>query len=184
MIEYRLAQASDADAIATLHAESWRDNYRGAFLDSFLDGDLHSERLAVWRERLEHAPENQFVQLGIASGKVAAFICAYAGHHPRWGSLIDNLHVARSFKGSGIGRRLMMHAAAWLHGRNSELGVYLLVLESNTAARRFYERLGGTVDGVSVETLGGTALRSFRYAWPSAAAFVSPNEDGTLRSTR
>ena len=51
-MEYRHATAQDASAIATLHAESWRQNYRGAFSDAFLDGDVHTERLTVWTKRL------------------------------------------------------------------------------------------------------------------------------------
>ena len=52
MVEYREARASDAEAIANLHARSWRESYRGSFRDEFLDGDLPGERLRVWRERL------------------------------------------------------------------------------------------------------------------------------------
>lgn len=48
----RLANPSDAEAIATLHAGSWRRHYRGAYSDAFLDGDVVSDRLAVWAERL------------------------------------------------------------------------------------------------------------------------------------
>jgi hypothetical protein len=35
-MNYRDATARDIDAIAGLHAESWRRNYRGAFSDSHL----------------------------------------------------------------------------------------------------------------------------------------------------
>ena len=44
MIEYRSAELSDANAIANLHARSWREHYRGSFDDAFLDGDLVGER--------------------------------------------------------------------------------------------------------------------------------------------
>jgi hypothetical protein len=33
MIDYRPAVSSDAEAVALLHARSWRENYRGAFTD-------------------------------------------------------------------------------------------------------------------------------------------------------
>ena len=65
MIEYRPAKPFDAGAIASLHARSWRENYRGAFHDAFLDVDLPEERVRVWSERLERPPGNQLVQLGI-----------------------------------------------------------------------------------------------------------------------
>ncbi|MFB3112043.1 MAG: GNAT family N-acetyltransferase, partial [Gemmatimonadales bacterium] len=72
---------------------SWRQNYRGAFSDAFLDGDLPGERLRVWRERLDHPPGNQFVQLAIDGANLVGFVCAYGAHDPEWGSLVDNLHV-------------------------------------------------------------------------------------------
>jgi hypothetical protein len=41
---YLDANSCDADSIAALHADSWRRHYRGAYLDSYLDGDAVSER--------------------------------------------------------------------------------------------------------------------------------------------
>jgi len=169
MIEYRPAAASDAEAIAELHARSWRENYRGAFLDTFLDGDLPEERLSVWRERLDHPSGNQLVQLAVDGTKLAGFVCAYAAHDPEWGSLVDNLHVAHAFKRNGIGSALMRQAAAWLASVQPDLGVYLLVLEVNASARRFYERLGAENAGVTpMEVHGGGVVRSCRYTWPRA----------------
>jgi hypothetical protein len=47
-MKLRTASARDAKPIADLHVDSWRRHYRGAFRDSFLDGDVFAERLAVW----------------------------------------------------------------------------------------------------------------------------------------
>ena len=174
MIEYRPAQASDAEGIANLHARSWRESYRGSFHDSFLDGDLPGERLRVWRGRLEQPKDNQRVCLAVDGATVAGFICAYGGHDDRWGSLIDNLHVADEYKRSGIGAALMRRAGAWLSPRYPELPVYLLVLEANAAARRFYERLGGrNAEVFSNETHAGAIVRSCRYVWPRPAALCA-----------
>ena len=51
-VTYRAATEHDAEGIAHLHADSWRRNYRGAFSDAYLDGDLVAERLSVWTDRL------------------------------------------------------------------------------------------------------------------------------------
>lgn len=169
MIEYRPAEPTDAEAVASLHARSWRENYRGAFADAFLDGNLFEERLGVWSERLGRRPGNQFVQLAVDGGNLLGFVCAYGAHHPRWGSFVDNLHVAGASKRNGIGSSLMRQAGAWLAERYPEIGVYLLVLESNSPARRFYERLGAMNAGVSdTETHGGVVVRSCCYTWPRA----------------
>lgn len=169
MIGYRPAQPADAEAVALLHAQSWRENYRGAFLDAFLDGDLPGERRRVWRARLESPPEHQLVQLAVAGADVVGFVCAYGDHDPEWGSFVDNLHVARAAKGTGVGSSLMRQAGAWLAARFPDTGVYLFVLESNAPARCFYERIGGRNAGVStMETHGGAIVQSCRYSWPRA----------------
>ena len=167
MIEYRPARLLDAAAVACLHAQSWREHYRGSFADAFLDGDLNGERLRVWRERLDRPAGNQFVRLALDGANLAGFVCAYGGHDPRWGSFVDNLHVATASKRNGIGTSLMRQAGAWLAQGYPDLGVYLLVLEANLPARRFYERLGARNAGVStMETHGGAVVRSCRYTWP------------------
>jgi hypothetical protein len=51
-ITFRRAGAVDADAIADLHADSWRRHYRGAYTDEYLDGPIAEERRAVWADRL------------------------------------------------------------------------------------------------------------------------------------
>lgn len=174
MIQYRTAGPADADAIALLHTRSWRESYRGSFSDAFLDGELPDERLRVWRDRLDPAPRNQLVQLALEGRELVGFVCAYGAHDDRWGSFVDNLHVAATAKRAGVGTSLMRQAGAWLAHSYPGLGVYLWVLESNASARRFYERLGGRNAGVSVmETHGRAVVRSCRYAWPRADALSS-----------
>lgn len=183
MIAYRPAGPADADAIALLHTRSWRENYRGAFSDAFLDRELPDERLRVWRARLEAPPRNQRVQLAVDAMSLVGFVCAYGAQDSRWGSLVDNLHVAHAVKRSGIGASLMRHAGGWLARSYANLGVYLWVLEQNASARRFYERLGAENAGVSVmETHGGAVVRSCRYIWRRPELLSDPRPpDGAGR---
>ena len=170
MIEYRAADPADAEAIARLHARSWRESYRGSFTDEFLDGDLPAERLGVWRERLVHPDEDRLVQLAVQGTDLVGFVCAYGAHDGEWGSFVDNLHVAGEAKRSGVGSSLMRQAGAWLDRRHPDLGVYLWVLESNSSARRFYEQLGARNSEVTtMETHGRAVVRSCRYTWPKAS---------------
>ncbi|HVP31840.1 MAG TPA: GNAT family N-acetyltransferase [Myxococcota bacterium] len=173
MIAYRRAERSDADAIALLHTRSWRESYRGEFLDTFLDGELPEERLRVWHDRLDRPSDRQLVLLAIDRAELVGFVCAYGAHDREWGSLIDNLHVASTAKRSGVGSSLMRQAGSWLGAHHPDVGVYLWVLESNASARRFYERLGARNAGVStMETHGGAVVRSCRYTWPRPGAVV------------
>jgi ribosomal protein S18 acetylase RimI-like enzyme len=172
-VKYRVATPDDADGIAELHATSWRRTYRGSFPDAFLDGDLVAERRGVWRERLGRHRANQFVCVAVVERQVAGFVCAYGGAHPGWGSLIDNLHVAPDHRREGVGRALMRRAGAWLVSSYGGRGVYLWVLEANTGAPRFYEKLGAVDAGTAdVENPSGGTARSCRYVWrrPDALA--------------
>ena len=173
-IEYRLAHPSDVHDIANLHAQSWRENYRGVYLDAFLDGDLPGERLRVWRDRLDHPAGNQLVHVAVDGTQLVGFVCGYGAQDPQWGSFVDNLHVVRARKRNGVGAALMRQAGAWFVSRHPDLGVHLLVLEGNTSARQFYEFLGGRNAGVfMMETHGGAMVRSCRYVW-SRAELLSP----------
>lgn len=103
----RAADAGDAEGVALLHADSWRRHYRGVYSDAFLDGDVASDRLAVWSARLA-APAGSETVVAEQGGQLVGFVHVVFGADPRWGSLIDNLHVGRHLRGnlhSGATRR-------------------------------------------------------------------------------
>jgi ribosomal protein S18 acetylase RimI-like enzyme len=167
VIEYRQARLSDSKAIALLHVRNFRVNNKGKFTEAFLDSDLPAELIQLWEGRLDQPAENQFVQVALDGANLHGFVCAYSAHDSRWGSLIDNLHVGQSARKTGVGSSLMKQAGSWLTPRHSGMPVYLLVLESNSVARRFYERLGAcNAETLAMETHGGTMVRNCRYTWP------------------
>jgi len=141
------------------------------YSDEFLDGDLVGERLGVWRPRLSDPPSNQFVCLATDGGTLAGFVCGYADEDPKWGSLIDNLHVAIDFRRAGIASELMGRAADWFTANAVSPAVYLWVIEQNAGARRFYETLGAAnAETVALTLQSGNPGRTCRYVWPDASA--------------
>lgn len=173
-VTFRLAETKDAEPIALLHATSWRQNYRGMMPDEFLDGDVLANRTAVWRDRLGGARDNQFVYVAEQNSKLIGFVCAFGDKDPTWGSYIDNLHVAREFKGMGIGTALMKHVALWLQSSYPQAGVYLWVIEANVGARRFYEALGSINAGIQDQPdPGGGSAPCCRYVWTNAKALLN-----------
>lgn len=101
---------------------------------------------------------------------LVGFACVFLDEHPVWGALLDNLHVIGSHQSQGLGRRLLAAAAASCGG-----GMHLLVFEGNSAACRFYERLGAReIERIIVELPGGGTTVSVRYGWPSATAMPHP----------
>src|SRR5437660_12120204 len=107
----RCASAAGAERIAALHADSWRLHYRGAYSDAFLDGDVDADRRTVWSERLENQDGSTATIMAEGDRDLMGFVHIVFDDDPTWGTLVDNLHVTRARKRSGIGTRLMSAAA-------------------------------------------------------------------------
>ena len=175
--QMRLAGAADAEAVAALHADSWRRTYRSMMPDAFLDGDALEDRRRVWHERLataDHAANpDRFVMVAHEKTRIIGFICAFAREDAGWGAYIDNLHVVHDRKGRGLGRVLMRAAAEWICATQPGAGVYLWVMEANGAARAFYDRLGArNVETVEMADPGGGHAPNCRYVWPDARTLL------------
>ena len=172
-IVIRPAEAADADAIAALHAASWRASYRGSFSDAYLDGPIGGERRAFWRARFGQPPEGLVTLIASDGGTgPAGFVCGLCDHDAVRGTLIDNLHVAPALKGNGLGRRLMQAVGNSLAARGSVGPVHLFVLVANRQAAGFYARLGGeSVERMVKTEADGTVLAVERIAWRSLADF-------------
>ena len=193
----RVAGTDDVETVATLHADSWRRFYRGAYADSFLDGDVVADRRAVWSGRLAATPAEPAEPAGsrtlLAEDEAGpvGFVHVIFDADERWGSLVDNLHVTHSRRRGGIGTTLLTRAAAAAAEYATNPSLYLWVLEQNTEAQRFYSSLGGTpVETADVPAPGGVAgrlngsPRGLRIVWPDAALLAGQRGpgDGMRRS--
>ncbi|WP_112239429.1 GNAT family N-acetyltransferase [Kribbella monticola] len=180
MLRFRSAGPDDADRVAMLHADSWRRHYRGAYADSFLDGDIETERRAVWSTRLAAPAGTATILAETEDGQLAGFVHVAFDHDPKWGSLVDNLHVQNAQRRTGIGTQLLARAGqAVLTSANSN-AIYLWVLQQNTAAQQFYLATGAAnVETAPVPPPGGDPARlngapdCFRMAWPDATQLAS-----------
>jgi ribosomal protein S18 acetylase RimI-like enzyme len=161
------AGREDAPAIAALHTESWRSAYRGLVPDAFLDGPVVEERLEYWLHRLSTDDEGPRHLLKAVQGNLmVGFVCVVRDADPEWGPLLDNLHVKPACKGLGIGRELLGAAREWTALVAPGRPMHLWVIEDNTNARRFYERLGGVVaERQIVDFTAGIATPALRYVW-------------------
>jgi GNAT superfamily N-acetyltransferase len=165
-VRYRKATPDDVAAIANLHADSWRNTYRGAYSDEYLDGPVFEERLAVWQKRLSSPPPNQYVVIAEDGGRIVGLACAYGEQDAELGTLLDNLHVRVDLHKSGIGKRLVSEIARWCVARYPQSPLYLGVLEQNLNAQQFYKRLGAhDVRGEIARSPSGDAVPSRIYAW-------------------
>jgi ribosomal protein S18 acetylase RimI-like enzyme len=179
-LRFRSAQAGDAAAVAGLHAESWRRHYRGAFSDAFLDGDVASYLLAEWTERLSALDPRACTIVAVLGGELVGLAHTRLGDDPGWGALLDNLHVSHGLKRLGVGTRLLALTAQAVLDRAPGSGLYLWVLEQNTAAQAFYTARGGTcVETCAAPPPGGDPSRlngspmCLRFVWPDPSKLLA-----------
>jgi len=172
MVGFRQARPADAQSIARLHSDSWRRHYRGAYADTYLDGDVATERLAVWRSRLEQPHPRAWTVLAVDDEEVIGFAHVMFNEDATFGCLLDNLHVAGQRQRRGVGTSLLALTAEEVVERRS--GLFLWVLEQNQDAQAFYAAHGGrcwernpaSPPGGQADRLAGTPMM-LRYIWPA-----------------
>jgi GNAT superfamily N-acetyltransferase len=171
-LRFRVAGPHDAQAIAGLHADSWRRHYRGAYSDDFLDRGTAAYLLPLWTGRLAVPDPRSRTILAERDGNVVGLAHTLLGEDARWGAFLDNLHVAHGLKRQGVGTRLLAMTAQAVLDWSSSSGLYLWVLEQNRAAQAFYTaREGVCVERDYVPAPGGETARlsgtplGLRYVW-------------------
>lgn len=173
LIQLRPASFSDYEAIARLHADSWKKNYRGMMSDDYLDNKVDLDRHQVWQKRLKAPMPKQVVTVAFAKGLLAGFCCTLLDDDPVFGSLIDNLHVCTSMQKSGIGKMLVKDAAEKILTQASSHNMYLWVYEANKNARAAYEHLGGRCHETVLKVGDdGSTAPVCRYIWPQVQELI------------
>lgn len=166
MINFRIANKIDAPAIAALHAESWQKHYRNVLSEKYLNGPILQERLEVWTKRLNHPKAEQYILIAEENNKLLGFACFYFKEDPKWGTLLDNLHVTFEKKGQGIGRQLWSKGLQWSFEKEANVPVHLWVFEMNTVAIAAYESWGGQcVEKAIHHNPDRTSAQALRYVW-------------------
>jgi ribosomal protein S18 acetylase RimI-like enzyme len=171
----RPAVFDDAAAIARVHVASWRTTYRGQLPDDFLSSLSEESYTDRWRRVMGDGLSRVFVVdqqrrgqprrssddevVGFAScGRERAGETGFSGE-------LYAIYILDRAQSQGHGRELVRAAAGAL--REMKLpDMIVWVLRDNTAARRFYERLGGAYVRAQPITIGTTTLEEVAYGWP------------------
>jgi ribosomal protein S18 acetylase RimI-like enzyme len=160
----RPATLDDAAAIARVHVASWRTTYRGLLPDDFLASLSDEHYTERWTRVMGEGSSRVFVVE--EAGEVVGF--ASCGRERAGESSFDGelyaIYVLDSVQRHGHGRELVRAAAgALMELKVTDMIVW--VLRDNTAARSFYERLGGTYVRSQPITIGTATLEEVSYGW-------------------
>ena len=166
MILYRTAAAKDVKPIAQLHAQSWSENYRDSFSIEYLDGPVFEERLEVWKGRFNTIDPSQHTIVAEQENQLCGFVCLFTDRDPKWGTLIDNIHVSREYQGKGIGKELMVRTDEYIQQHSKINKYFLWVLTANHQAIAFYKQLGGKIESTEMmDNPGGGRSEVHRIVW-------------------
>jgi len=169
----RPATLADVPAITAIHVRGWQTAYRGMMDDAFLDALPPDAWIPRWTRDVG-APDDVTtvcVAEEIASGRVVGFCSVSPQVHvapgdellPPTGEL-QTLFVDATFRGGGVGTRLIARAEERMREMGCARGV-LFMLTANHPAQRFYERMGWQLDGYTlVETFYGQEVPVSRLA--------------------
>ncbi len=162
----RAALKDDADDVARIFVESWRESYAGLLPASYL------VRLSEVRQRLLWARE--IGQRGPHDGVLVAEhdyygvvgFCSFGPARDRavgYDGEIYTLYVDPNHVGQGTGHRLMRSAFARLYAEGFRSAV-IWALKGNPA-RYFYEGEGGRVIAERPGAIAGKPVREVAFGW-------------------
>lgn len=126
----RPATAADAEQVATIWGEGWRDGHLGNVPDALVAVRTPES----FRSRAGERVADTTVAVVEDTQEVAGFVMVVADE-------VEQVYVSAQHRGSGVAGTLLAEAerlvAAAGHSR-----AWLVVAPGNTRARRFYERCG------------------------------------------
>ena len=160
----RPADDEDRAAIATFHANSWRDAYRGMLPDAYLAGPVETDLQEKWANR--EITDRDVLLIADLVGELIGFIAVWCRPDP----FVDNLHVKPAFRSKGLGRKLMERAAQDLL-ENGHSKLSLDVFTTNLRAIAFYEGLGGIRDKQETKEIFGNPVDLITIVWPDLLSF-------------
>jgi GNAT superfamily N-acetyltransferase len=178
-VRIRAAKRGDAQAIARVHVQAWRESYRGLVPDRLIEALSVERNAQMWADILERG-ESCIVlvveHLGSEGyqAEVVGFGSATTARRRELGTSgeVTAIYLLDKVKHRGIGRMLLTGLFGVLAGRGHR-SAGLWVLGHNHPTRRFYEALGGRPGPQRIVTDAPAEMHEIAYIWDDLRAFDS-----------
>ncbi|MCH9764594.1 MAG: GNAT family N-acetyltransferase [Alphaproteobacteria bacterium] len=158
----RKGRISDAEVLAQVFSDAWRQTYRGIIPGTHLELMIDHRDTAWWR-RAVHARH------GLATLEVNDTVVGYATFGAsrmrgcKRGELFE-LYILPSHQGLGFGEYLFESCRHRLDKRNYR-GLVTWALTANQRATDFYWRRGGRPFAEVRDSVGGQRLQKIGFSW-------------------
>lgn len=162
-MKLRPALETERQAVAAIHAASWRESYRD-LIDPGYFADLDRRMARRWGEMAIGADD---LLLVAETDRIVGFLFARGGDPV----FVNSLHVLPGLRSRGIGARLMADSARRFRDAG-RAGAYLDVLTTNQRAIALYRRLGGIPGAVKEKEVGGLMLPNLRIDFPDLEIII------------
>ena len=162
-IDIRKAEPSDAEAIAAVHHDAWRNAYAGIIPHRALTTMINRRGSQWWSNAIKRAATVLVIEVG---GKVAGYatLGRNRARELKQEGEIYELYLRPECQGIGLGSRLFDAARERLVGHGLH-GLVVWALEENLNALSFYAGAGGRDVAEGVEVFEQKALRKVAFIW-------------------
>jgi ribosomal protein S18 acetylase RimI-like enzyme len=174
----RLARVEDAPILGDVHVSCWRETYAGLLPEAMLAGLSAERRAAAWADIIgESGSTGTTVWVAEQEQNIVGFGSCGNQREPSltaqgFEAEFTAIYILRAYQGAELGRTLMGAMADTLRGQGKGSAA-LWVLHENTAARLFYERIGGLLVGEKQDVRPYATLREVAYGWRDISCLVS-----------
>jgi GNAT superfamily N-acetyltransferase len=165
----RKARPSDAESVARIYVESWRDTYPLILPNRLLANMSVEGQSARWRNAIAMAAREAVYVAEDDKGAVVGMTSLGRARDSGLGydAEIYTLYVDPLLTGRGIGRALLSGAFSALAERGHTRCV--IWAHAKNPARFFYEAMGGKLIAERMTAMAGAPVPVVAFGWPKLA---------------
>jgi GNAT superfamily N-acetyltransferase len=168
-VAIRKARPGDAEAVARIYVEAWRDTYPLVLPAKLLLGMTIEGQTARWRNAIAMAVREAVYVAEDDAKRVVGMTSLGRARDSGLGydAEIYTLYVAPLRTGAGIGRALLKGAFTALAERGHTRCV--IWAHAKNPARFFYEAMGGKLIAERATAMAGVPVPEVAFGWPKLA---------------
>ncbi|GAA4025412.1 GNAT family N-acetyltransferase [Actimicrobium antarcticum] len=168
----RVATPDDAEGIAMVRIDSWRQTYRDIIPDTYLDNMEVEESMNLWHRVLSTPSAKTSVFVAELDGEVVGFAAGKMLDEPKFGldAELAAIYLIPDLQRAGIGGRLvnMVARAQQEQGAN---GLITWVISRNKIARQFFEKHQAELLVEQAFSWDGIDMLEVGYGWRNLSLF-------------